>query len=110
MYRVLKSKGIHNIVTLENTDTKANVMLGKISVEMLNILETGGYKIGEDGVDTMDNAWDIDIDLDTASKLAKSTMNIKKPIREQKKEEPKQETNNKHIDAMDVLLGLANYN
>ena len=115
MYRVLKPKGIHSNVTLENTETKANVILGKISVEMLNILETGGHKIGEGGI-TKDYTWNITVDMDTASKLATSTMRIKKPIKEQKKEEVTSEPENvskqknKQIDAMDVLLGLANYN
>lgn len=114
MYRIVKMKGHSANVVVENTDTKSNIIIGKISIEMLNILEKAGHKIGE-GETSMDSAWNIRIDMDTASKLAKLTMKIKKPIREQKKEEiivPQKDTkqNNKRIDAMDVLLGLANYN
>lgn len=114
MYRIVKIQGNHANVVVENTDTKANIIIGRISIEMLNILEKAGHKIGEGGI-PMDSVWNIPVATETASKLAKLTMKIKRPVKEQKKEEvitPQETTkqNNKRIDAMDVLLGLANYN
>lgn len=123
MYKVIKPKGLHNNVTLENTDTKANIILGRISVEMLDILEKAGHKIAsklDEGETDMNDVWDITVDTETASKLATLTMKIKKPVREQKTEEQatpiikeQEKTSNKlvnkGIDAMDVLLGLTNY-
>lgn len=118
MYRIIKTQGNNANVVVENTETKANIIIGRISIEMLNILEKAGHKISskpeEDGI-SMASAWNIPVDTETASQLAKLTMKIKRPVREQKKEEvivPQEniKPNNKRIDAMDVLLGLANYN
>lgn len=111
MYRIVKTQGNNANVVVENTDTKANVIIGRISIEMLNILEKAGHKIssrpGESGI-SMTSAWNIPVDTETASALSKMTMKMKKPIRDQRKSETKKEANKK-IDAMDVMLGLANY-
>ena len=113
MYRVIKAQGNNANVAVENTDTKANVIIGRISIEMLNILEKAGHKIssksGEGGI-SMTSAWNISVDTETASALSKMTMKMKKPIREQSKKAVTPKKDNKHIDAMDVLLGLASYN
>lgn len=108
MYKVLKEKGHFVNVTIENTETKANINIGRASMEILNILDKAGYKVGEDGINFMDE-WNIVVNKETAEDLSKLAMKMKKPIRDQRKKTTKKEENKK-IDAMDVLLGLAQYN
>lgn len=108
MYKVLKEKGHNTNVIVENTDTKANINIGRVSIEILNILDKAGYKVEEDSI-KLTNKWDIEVDKTTAETLSKLAMKMRKPIRDQRKKETKKEENKK-IDAMDVLLGLAQYN
>ena len=107
MYRVLKEEGYSADVVVENTDTKANVRLSRDSYfTAKSLLSDAGYKIpGSDH-----DAWDIEVNKETAQSLVALTMRMKKPIRDQSKK-PKDlfKKPNKEIDAMDVLLGLASY-
>lgn len=110
MYRVLKEKGNNSNVMLENMETKASIIIGKITMDLLRILDEAGHKIGDDGVALRDE-WCFEVNEETGKEIASKAMTMSKPIRDQRKykvEEPKKD--NKHIDAMDVLLGLANYN
>lgn len=105
MYKVLKDKGNNSTVVLENTDSKKTMMIGKLSMDILKILEDDGYKFNGEGIKLKD-AWELTISDKAKERLAKTTLMMHKPDRkvtEQKKD-------NKRIDAMDVLLGLANYN
>lgn len=115
-YRLLKDKGNNATVTLENVDRKTSVILGKLTMEMLDILETDeGFvfeRDDEEGSINLKNPWCLTITEETAKKLSTKAMPIHKPKRDQSKkaqtvteEKPKQV-----IDAMDVLLGLASYN
>jgi hypothetical protein len=110
MYRLLKDAGNYSNIIVENTDTKATVMIGKINMEILNILDKAGITMGEE-MKTI-SKWDTIITTALASELVATTVKMKKPIRKTTPS-PKEETNNKqvnkNIDAMDVLLGLANY-
>lgn len=108
MYKVLKPKGHFVGVTIENTETKTDINIGRVSMEMLNILDKAGHKVGDDGINFMDE-WDIEVNKETAETLSHLAMKMKKPIRDQRKKTTKKEENKK-IDAMDVLLGLAQYN
>lgn len=109
MYRVLKEKGNNSNVVLENVETKASIIVGKITISLLDILNKAGHKIGDDGVALRDE-WSFEVNEETGKEIASKAMTMSKPIRDQRKvkEEPKK--SNKEIDAMDVLLGLANYN
>ena len=110
MYRVLKEKGNNVNITLENIETKASVIIGRVTIEILNILESAGHKIGDGGVATIKDAWSLEVNEEVGKEIASKAMRMSKPIRDQRKkpETPKKE--NRHIDAMDVLLGLASYN
>lgn len=112
MYKILKDKGNNMNIVLENTETKASVVIGKLSMDILSILELKeGVHIGDSEEIHLKDKWDIAIGDETAKELSAKALRMSKPIRDQrkvKKEEPKK--NNKEIDAMDVLLGLANYN
>lgn len=110
MYKLLKEKGNNANVTLENTDTKASIIIGRISIEVLSILkEKEGICFGsEAGETTLKDKWEFNIEDSTAKELSAKAMRMSKPIRDQRKVQIKKE--NKKIDAMDVLLGLASYN
>jgi len=110
MYKLLKEKGNNANVTLENTDTKASIIIGRISMEILSILkEKEGIHFGsETGETALKDKWEFNIEDSTAKELSAKAMRMSKPIRDQRKVQIKKE--NKKIDAMDVLLGLASYN
>lgn len=105
MYKVTKPKGYNERVTVENTDTKGSIIIGRVSMEMLSILESAGYKTEDDSIKLTDE-WDLEVNKETADKLTKLAMPMKKPTRKFK---DKAKQDNKNIDAMDVLLGLAQY-
>ena len=111
MYKLLKEYGNNLNVILENTETHAQLNLGRLTIDMLTLLETNeGMTFGESGTTQLKDAWDFTIKDETAKELSAKAMRMSKPIRDQRKykEEPKK--SNKEIDALDVLLGLANYN
>ena len=112
MYRLLKEKGNNLNVILENVDTRAQLNLGRLTIDVLTLLETKeGMTFGEGGTTQLKDEWNFNISEETAKELSAKAMRMSKPIRDQRKhkeEQPKK--NNKEIDAMDVLLGLANYN
>ena len=112
MYKVLKEKGNNASVILENTETRASIIIGRLSMDILAILEKDGVHIGDAYGDVkLKDRWELRISDETAKELLAKAMRMSKPIRDQRKvkeEEPKK--SNKEIDALDVLLGLASYN
>ena len=109
MYKVLKEKGNNSNITLENQETKASIVLGRISMPILDILKEAGYAF--DGVTaSVKDEWNYDVTEEVGKELAKQAMKMNRPVRDQSKKAKEPKKDNKHIDAMDVLLGLANYN
>ena len=104
MYRLSKPKGYNELITIENTETSANVVIGRISVEVLDILKADEGKDTSSADFSMKDEWDFEIKDETARKITATAMKMKKPTRA--KAEPKEK---KEIDALDVLLGLASY-
>ena len=103
MYKLLKDKGTGANVIIENTSTKTSVIIGKLNTKIIEILKDAEYKVN------IIEEWNIEINNETAKSLViNTTMKIKKPIRDQRKKNIKKQENKK-IDAMDVLLGLASY-
>ena len=112
MYRLLKEKGNNICVVLENTETHAQLNLGKLTIDMLSLLEIAeDLTFGEkSGAVQFKDEWDIPIKDETAKELSRKAMRMSKPIRDQRKHKEEEiKKSNKEIDAMDVLLGLANY-
>lgn len=113
VYRLEKNPGVTAPLILINKDTNSNIFLGKMTVDMLSILrEDEGIEFNKDDSIRLIDGWKFDIQGATAAKLAKKTFSIKRPDRtkpqaEIQTEKPKK--NNKKVDAIDVLLGLANY-
>ena len=111
MYRLLKEKGNNLNVILENIDTRAQLNLGRLTIDVLTLLETKeGMTFGEGGTTQLKDEWNFSISEETATELSAKAMRMSKPIRDQRKHKEEPKKNNKEIDAMDVLLGLANYN
>lgn len=110
MYAVLKEKGNNSNVILINKDTGASVILGKLTIEILDILEKEGHKFGDlDDELKLTERWELNISDDVGRALSTKAFKIHKPFRDQSKKS-EQKKSNKTIDAMDVLLGLASYN
>lgn len=107
MYRVLKPRGNASNVTVENTDTRASVTIGRINPKIIDILQKQGHAVGTDAMPLSED-WSLAVNEDTAKELASMAFKMTKPIRDQRKPETKKQAN-KQIDAMDVMLGLANY-
>ena len=112
MYRLLKEKGNNIYVVLENTETHAQLNLGKLTIDMITLLETEeDLTFGEVGAIQLRDEWNITIKESTAKELSNKAMRMSKPIRDQRKHKEEEiKKSNKEIDAMDVLLGLASYN
>ena len=109
MYKVIKEAGNNSNVTLKNTETNAEVIIGRLSVEIVNKLEHAGYTFGDaDGEIKLKDKWELEVNEETGKDLGRLAMKMTRPIRDQKKKVQKK--SNKEIDAMDVLLGLASYN
>lgn len=110
MYKVIKEAGNNANVTLKNTETNAEVIIGRLSVEIVNKLELAGYTFGDtDGEIKLKDKWELEVSEEIGKDLGRLAMKMTKPIRDQRKKvTPKK--SNKEIDAMDVLLGLASYN
>lgn len=111
MYKLIKEHGDNLNVILENTDIKAQLNLGKLTIDILTLLETNeGLTFGDGGEFQLKDSWDFTIKAETAKELSEKAMRMSKPIRDQRKVKDEPKKSNKEIDAMDVLLGLANYN
>lgn len=111
MYKLTKPKGYTAIVTITNEETHASLDIGAVSIPMLEILDKAGILSPEEGETRVFNDWNFSIEKDIADKITPLAMSIKKPMRYQSKQSTPEEVkvNNKNVDAMDVLLGLACY-
>lgn len=103
------SKNSHDLMlSVFNTDTSSNTVIGKLSIEILELLESEGFKFNKDKDDTdginLSDKWELKISDELANKLADKAFKIAKPIRHQSKKSKTQK-----IDAYDVLFGVANY-
>lgn len=115
MYKLIKDKGNNSNVAIQNTDTKVEVIIGRLSMEIVNILDKAGHSINTEAEDSLNykDAWDITISEDTKNELQRLAMRMMKPKRakvQAEEKEAQKKIENKTIDAMDVLLGLAKYN
>ena len=112
MYKLVKEYGNNLNVILENTETKAQLNLGRLTIDILTLLERKeGMTFGEGGTTQLKDEWNFSISEETAKELSEKAMRMSKPIRDQRKvKDDKKKEANKQIDALDVLLGLASYN
>ena len=109
MYRVNKEPGTTENVYLQNTDTMAEINLGRITPELLRILTKDGYKFGdtEDAI-TLKKKWTLNVSDEVKDELRKLAMPMKKPIRDQRKVKPEEEKKEvkQPVDILDIIYGL----
>ena len=103
MYRVLKTKGYSSNVVVENTETKANIIVGRLSNEILHKLLDAG--IPEDTLKTASDEWNIPVSDELAKTLAGMAMRMKKPIRDQSKKNNNTAKKSTEVDAFDLIFG-----
>ena len=82
MYRISKDKGNNQNITLTNVETKASVIIGKLTMDIMRILEKE-VEFDEAKEDTikLKDKWDFTISDEAGKKLAKMTSPIKRPVR-----------------------------
>ena len=110
MYRVNKEPGASENVYLQNTDTMAEINLGRITPGLLRILEIDGYKFDStDDSITLKEKWTLKVSEEVQEQLRKLAMPMKKPIRDQRKVKPQEEKKEtkQPVDILDIIYGLA---
>ena len=109
MYRVSKEPGATENVYLQNTDTMAEINLGRITPGLLRILEIDGYKFDStDDAITLKEKWTLKVSEEVKEQLRKLAMPMKKPIRDQRKVKPQEEKKEvkQPVDLLDIIYGL----
>ena len=110
MYRVSKELGATENVYLQNTDTMAEINLGRITPGLLRILEIDGYKFDStDDAITLKEKWTLNVSDEVKDELRKLAMPMKKPVRDQRKVKPQQEEKKETkqpVDLLDIIYGL----
>ena len=109
MYRVSKDRGAYENVFLQNTDTMSEINLGRITPELLSILEEDGYKFsstedGRPGVIELKNPWALEISEAVKDKLRVLERRKVKTEQKQVNTEQKKEI----VDVLDIIYGLKN--
>ena len=108
MYKLVKEYGDNLNVILENTETKAQLNLGRLTIDILTLLETKeGMTFGEGGEFQLKDSWDFIIKAETAKELSEKAMRMSKPIRDQRKVKDEPKKSNKEINELDEQLGIA---
>jgi hypothetical protein len=115
-YEVIKERGNNGQVTIINTDTKASINIGRLTLEIINTLrEQEGISFEEDTKDTLHlelkDAWKIEVKDEVGKKLASFASKIHSPKKTKTSSGNTEQSSPKiKIDALDVLLGRASYN
>lgn len=109
MYRVTKEPGTKENVYLQNTDTMAEINLGRVTPGLLTILEIDGYKFGStDDAITLKEKWTLKVSEEVKEQLRKLAMPMKKPVRDQREVKPQEEKKEvkQPVDLLDIIYGL----
>lgn len=107
MYKVVKEMGKTENVCLQNTDTMAEINLGRITAGIVNALRKDGYKFEtvdekEDRL-TLKEKWNLKVSNEVKDELRKLAIPMKKPIRNQRKvKEEKTEI----VNALDLIFNF----
>ena len=115
MYKVIKDVGTYSNIILMNTETNAELNLGRINSKIVEALEEEGYKLGSADDDAVSYyaKWDLHITNETKDKLCKSAMRTygSRPIKikPEQKEPEAVPAPQPQVDAWDVLFGKATY-
>ena len=113
MYRVNKEPGTKENVYLQNTDTMAEINLGRVTTGIMNALRKDGYEFEtvdeKEGRITLKEKWTLKVSDEVKDELRKLAMPMKKPVRDQRKVKPQQEEKKEvkqPVDLLDIIYGL----
>lgn len=108
MYELRKNSGYGEVIII-NTDTNSSMSLGRVSIRIKATLVVKGIITD---VTSLADEWKFELTKEVANELCRLAFRTSKEITKVndtlRTKDIKE--NNKKIDAMDVLLGLANYN
>lgn len=111
MYKVVKEMGKTENVYLQNTDTMAEINLGRITAGIMNALRKDGYEFEtvdeKEGRLTLKEKWSLKVSDEVKDELRKLAMPMKKPIRDQRKVKVEEKKTKQPVDILDIIYGLA---
>ena len=82
MYRINKDKGNNQNITLTNVEAKASVIIGKLTMDIMRILEKEvEFDESKEHTIKLKDKWDFTISDEAGKELAKMASPIKRPIR-----------------------------
>lgn len=82
MYRINKDKGNNQNITLTNVEAKASVIIGKLTMDIMRILEKEvEFDETKEHTIKLKDKWDFTVSDEAGKELAKMASPIKKPIR-----------------------------
>ena len=82
MYRINKDKGNNQNITLTNVETKASVLIGKLTMAIMGVLEKEvEFDETKEHTIKLKDKWDFTISDEAGKELAKMASPIKRPVR-----------------------------
>ena len=82
MYRISKDKGNNQNITLTNVETKASVIIGKLTMDIMRILEKEvEFDESKEHTIKLKDKWDFTVSDEAGKELAKMASPIKRPVR-----------------------------
>ena len=82
MYRINKDKGNNQNITLTNVETKASVIIGKLTMAIMGVLEKEvEFDETKEHTIKLKDKWDFSISDEAGKELAKMASPIKRPVR-----------------------------
>ena len=82
MYRINKDKGNNQNITLTNVETKASVIIGKLTMAIMEVLEKEvEFDESKEHTIKLKDKWDFTISDEAGKELANMASPIKRPVR-----------------------------
>lgn len=82
MYRINKDKGNNQNITLTNVETKASVIIGKLTMAIMGVLEKEvEFDETKEHTIKLKDKWDFTVSDEAGKELAKMASPIKRPVR-----------------------------
>lgn len=115
MYHISKDRGNNQNIMLTNAETKASVIIGKLTMAIMGILEKEvEFDEAKEHTIKLKDKWDFTISDEAGKELAKMASPIKKPIRNQSKttseqtqsvQRKKTKSGREVVDVFDLIFG-----
>lgn len=115
MYRISKDKGNNQNIMLTNVETKASVIIGKLTMAIMGILEKEvEFDEAKEHTIKLKDKWDFTVSDEAGKELASMASPIKKPIRNQSKtaseqtqpiQKHKTKSGREVVDVFDLIFG-----